>query len=217
MANDKDEEEMQTASSSEEGEDVRHLDARGGNEAKAETAGQKFWAVLLVLDAFFLVIFGSALALKIYQYGHPEAPFKPVLEKNYKVARIAAPITPSTPITSKANQPAASTQPHTLSSKEVTRETSVNSKAETSASTFSGKARPVTFSLHSTSAKRVRLVGAFIAGNGYKSMTKSSGGNWQIKLYLKPGSYRYYFLVNGKKTLDPHSPKIRGYSVLNLH
>jgi 1,4-alpha-glucan branching enzyme len=80
------------------------------------------------------------------------------------------------------------------------------------------KAVPVEFKLKSPQAKTVQLSGAFLVrSGGRKDMVKGADGDWQLTLYLQPGAYRYNFLVNGKKSLDPLNSKIdRGASVIQV-
>lgn len=81
------------------------------------------------------------------------------------------------------------------------------------------KAVPVEFSLHAPDARRVELIGAFIVrGNGRKEMVRGSDGAWTMTLFLTPNTYRYFFHVDGKKTVDPANSKIeRGASVLVVY
>lgn len=77
------------------------------------------------------------------------------------------------------------------------------------------KAVPVEFKLRAPGAKTVQLAGAFLVHGGRKAMASTGGGLWELTLYLKPGTYRYTFLVNGKKKLDPDNSKTdRGASVI---
>lgn len=78
------------------------------------------------------------------------------------------------------------------------------------------RAEPVSFKLHAPDAKKVQLAGAFLVHGGRKDM-ENSDGDWAVTIYLMPGNYRYTFLIDGKKGLDPENPKIdRGASVLNV-
>lgn len=77
------------------------------------------------------------------------------------------------------------------------------------------KAAPVEFKVSAPSAKSVALAGAFLVKGGKKDMLEESGGHWALTIYLKPGTYRYHFIIDGKKTLDSDNPRIeRGSSVL---
>jgi hypothetical protein len=77
---------------------------------------------------------------------------------------------------------------------------------------------PVEFCLGIPHAKSVQLVGAFIVRGGRRQMVQRSQGEWILTLHLLPGiNYRYWFVVDGKKMLDPKNPKTeRKASVLSL-
>ena len=48
-------------------------------------------------------------------------------------------------------------------------------------------------------------------------MSRQDDGTWTVTVYLNPGSYRYFFSVDKKKTLDPENPRSeRGASILSL-
>ncbi len=50
-------------------------------------------------------------------------------------------------------------------------------------------------------AKAVYLKGAFLVHqNGRKAMVQDDDGVWRLSVSLLPGTYRYSFLVDGKKT-----------------
>ena len=54
-------------------------------------------------------------------------------------------------------------------------------------------------------------------GGGRKDMVHQSDGVWTLTLYLNPDTFRYHFIVDGKKALDPDNPKVeRGASVLTI-
>jgi len=77
---------------------------------------------------------------------------------------------------------------------------------------------PVEFKLEAPQAQNVQLAGAFIVRGGRRQMVQQGNGVWTLTLRLLPGiDYRYWFVVDGKKTLDPKSPKIvRRASVLSV-
>lgn len=74
---------------------------------------------------------------------------------------------------------------------------------------LAGKARSAEFKLHAPQAKRVSLAGTF---NNWDpkalSAKKDSGGNWVIKVSLKPGRYEYKFVVDGSWINDPRSATV---------
>ncbi|MBI5882247.1 MAG: hypothetical protein HZB91_03985 [Elusimicrobia bacterium] len=81
------------------------------------------------------------------------------------------------------------------------------------------KALPVDFSYHAPDAESVRLAGAFLVrGGGKKDMVRNSQGEWNLTLYLKPGTYRYWFVEDGKRKVDPQNSKVeRGASVVVVY
>ncbi len=79
------------------------------------------------------------------------------------------------------------------------------------------KAVPVDFHLKAPNAQDVELAGPFIVRGGKKPMKSHDGGDWTITLYLTPNTYRYHFIVDGKKTLDPENSNTdRGASVVTV-
>lgn len=89
--------------------------------------------------------------------------------------------------------------------------------AAAAAAPIGAKAVPTEFQLRSPSARTVDLAGAFIVRGGKKAMSGHTDGSWTLTLYLTPNTYRYWFLVNGKKILDPQNPKTdRGASVITV-
>lgn len=219
--------------------------------AKGFFASPKLWAILLIVDSLFVVVFGGALANNFYQHWSEPAiaaksapaakpkpapapePVKPPAEDPVK-----APEPPKTPVAAaepKAAQPppysnagkAPPPKPSLVQSAPKHRETpkpqqlgQAPKAAEVKAAPPSAdkvKALPVEFSLNSPKAKKVQLAGAFIVRGGRKDMTRGADGTWTITVYLTPGTYRYTFLVNGLKYIDPKNSKIdRGASVISV-
>lgn len=218
------------------------------------TRGQRVWAVLLVLDAFFVVIFGGALAAKVYEHWQspasartppraakqapPVLPPAPRAEK-LEPAELAKPVTetarttppPEAPAKAPAPAKAASPAPAAESVKlpkpsliqEAPKRREAPKPQETAKKAQApeapapapkkdaqdrAKAVSVDFQLKAPGAKSVELAGAFLVrGGGKKSMIKHADGVWTLTVYLTPNTYRYYFLVDGKKKLDPENPK----------
>jgi hypothetical protein len=66
-------------------------------------------------------------------------------------------------------------------------------------------------------AKRVKISGSFFAWK--ERDMKKEGGEWIINLILKEqGEYKYYFIVDGKRVLDPKAKKSKdgNYSILEV-
>ncbi|OGR89862.1 MAG: hypothetical protein A3J74_03520 [Elusimicrobia bacterium RIFCSPHIGHO2_02_FULL_57_9] len=179
------------------------------SENLAAARSQKIWAVLLVLDSFLVIIFGGALAAKVYQHWQTPAP-APIVHKK---ARTPKPVEP--PKVESAAAPApepkpTETPPAKKTSNAITPpKPSLISEAPRRQSAQpqeleAVKAIPVEFKLRSPRAKAVEIGGAFLVrGGGRKRMVKNGDDVWKTTLYLTPNTYRYYFWVDGKKTLDP--------------
>ena len=201
--------------------------------ASASPRGQRLWAVLLVLDSLFVIVFGGALAAKVYQ--HWQAPPAPIARRRPVPAKPA----PPKPAEAKAPEPAKA-EPAKPKAVELPKNLPVpkpsllnepprheaaklkgsptTATAEAPAAPKASKAQPVEFHLSAPAAKKVELYGAFIVrGNGRKKMAKQSDGTWTLTLYLTPNTYRYHFLVDGKKALDPAASETkRGDSVVTV-
>ena len=68
------------------------------------------------------------------------------------------------------------------------------------------KRRKVTFSLDSSDAKEVILMGDFNNWNPKKHLMKNDGnGIWNKAVMLPPGNYEYKFLVDGEWKRDPNN------------
>ena len=60
------------------------------------------------------------------------------------------------------------------------------------------------FTLHGyPDAKKVVLAGSFNKWSSKEIVMEHTGNNWQVPLYLSPGTYTYLFVVDGKWTEDP--------------
>jgi hypothetical protein len=194
-------------------------------------SGQKLWGLLLVVDSFFVVIFGGAFAAKIYEsWQAPSheflspAPKAMVNRDNHPhPAVLVSPSTvkPLAPTTISAKTPNQTT-PKLNETKLATPKTATSRKKQISSrakhkyqepqilpSRGPDKARGVTFHYYEKKARRVILVSSFLRG-GKKALKKSRHGPWQITVYLMPGKYRYLFMVDGKKILDPRNPRHKG-------
>jgi len=72
------------------------------------------------------------------------------------------------------------------------------------------KRKKVTFSINSTGAKEVILMGDFNNWNPKKHLMKQDGnGVWNKAVILPPGSYEYKFLVDGQWKEDPRNDQTR--------
>ncbi|MCU0640038.1 MAG: glycogen-binding domain-containing protein [Candidatus Krumholzibacteria bacterium] len=64
----------------------------------------------------------------------------------------------------------------------------------------------VVFTLEFPGAQKVFLAGDFNAWNPTMDRMEQDGGNFEIRLYLVPGKYRYMFIVDGEQIADPDNP-----------
>ena len=93
--------------------------------------------------------------------------------------------------------------------------------AETSAAEFYGvheAADGVTFVAFYPQAATVQVVGDFNNWQpGKNPMQNMGGGNWQAKIPLARGAYRYRFVVDGHWQQDPHNKmtEFNPYNELN--
>jgi hypothetical protein len=215
--------------------------------ASTQPRGQRLWAVLLVLDSFFVITFGGTLAMKAYQHWQAPVDVQPP-RRGHKPPKAPAPKPADAPAAEPAKPAEAPKAPEaakpakqaetpaeaglrppkpSMIHEAPTREKAVPqtaSKAAAAAAPAAApaagadaakqKAVPTDFSIKSPGAKTVELAGAFIVRGGKKAMVGHPDGTWTVTLYLTPNTYRYWFLVNGKKTLDPAATAVdRGASV----
>lgn len=210
---------------------------------------QKLWAFLLVLDAIFVIVFGGALAAKVYQHWAspsvlvpPQAHRRPIKQQP-PAAKPAEPAA-AQPVAAKPAEPPKppekpqaveapknqikAAKPWVLAeppkSREAPKLRTANKEVEAvkpaeapRAAGEKPKAVAVDFKLTAPRARNVRLAGAFIVRGGHKEMSRV-GDSWALTLHLLPATnYRYWFIVDGKKMLDPENSKVeRGASVLSL-
>ena len=172
-------------------------------------SGQKLWGLLLVVDSFFVVIFGGALAAKVYEHWQPATPFTyspnpstaPLKKVQTPAPKPTTPLTPSPAIVS-------SMPSHPLPLKEKkSPKTKRDDEPKILPSRGKGKAQGVIFTYKNKKARKVFLTGAFLRHPGKKPFAKIKRGVWKLTVYLTPGNYHYSFLVDGEKILDPQNPK----------
>jgi HEAT repeat protein len=76
--------------------------------------------------------------------------------------------------------------------------------------------KAMTFRLKAPQARSVLLALDILAGKR-KPMVRSVNGDWSVSLPLAAGRYRYQFIVDGVRTLDPANPAVeRGASLLTV-
>ncbi|MDD5628438.1 MAG: hypothetical protein PHU21_05205 [Elusimicrobia bacterium] len=194
--------------------------------APVSRARPKLWGALLVVDSILVIVFGGALAAKLYQHLYvpvsvvPAAPRRPAPAKPQAAVPAPAPAPAEKPA---PPAPAAKPAAPAPAAKPAAPAPAAKPAAPAAAQASPADKRhsvPVEFKLKAPHARSVELAGAFIVrGNGRREMVAQGDGVWALTLYLLPGtSYRYWFFVNGKKrTLDPQNSQVeRGASVLVL-
>lgn len=73
---------------------------------------------------------------------------------------------------------------------------------------IANKRRSVKFEINGLEAESVFLVGDFNGWDGKKHpMKKDSNGIWRKKVMIKPGTYEYKFLVDGRWENDRKNEK----------
>lgn len=180
--------------------------------------GQQVWAILLVLDAFFVIIFGGALSAKLYQHWHAPAVVAspaPRARRDHK----AAAAKPAETAAALASKPIEAPPPEVPSAAKPPQPPAAVPAAKAPGYNAAPKAKAIatSFSIMAPGANSVELVGAFIVRGGKKAMVSHQDGTWTLTLYLTPDTYRYWFTVNGKKKLDPQNPRTdRGASVISV-
>jgi len=174
----------------------------------------KLWAALLVVDSVFVIVFGGAVAAKVYQHLKAPAGMVTAQPGRRKPGKPPAP--------AQAAKPAESPKPAQAAKPPAAAQAAEPARpAEPAATAKPAEKRhsvPVEFKLKAARARSVHLVGAFIVRGGRREMIRQDDGSWTLTVYLLPGTnYRYWFMVDGKKRLDPDNPKTeRRASVLSL-
>lgn len=200
----------------------------GGAPEPGRRASSRLLAAALVFDAVLVVAFGGAVAAKLYQ--HWKAPVAPpaAVRQNRKPAKVEAPPEPAKPPEppkqaeapkpeppkpEPSKEPVRPPKPSLLAETPKPRETPKpqakapeTPKAAPVVTAPAGKAVAVEFKLKAPSAKHVGLGGAFIVRGGRKDMVRQPDGLWTLTLYLTPNTYRYTFIVDGKRMKDPENP-----------
>ncbi|MDE2490611.1 MAG: hypothetical protein KGM24_07165 [Elusimicrobia bacterium] len=201
-------------------------------EPETPRGASGLWLFLLVLDVLFVAVFGGVVAAKIMQYWKQPAPAaarRPVTHRAPAPkpapapAETAAPEPPKPaaeapkPAKSEQRKPAAHAEAKRTPLPSLTEAPAPHAAPKPSAAPGAAHARPAVFRLRAPHARSVQLVGAFIVHGGRMPMKKGKHGEWSLKLYLNPGQYRYLFLEDGRKILDPENPRSeRGASLLNV-
>jgi 1,4-alpha-glucan branching enzyme len=68
-------------------------------------------------------------------------------------------------------------------------------------------AEPVTFRLRAPGAREVLVTGSFSAWQGRRAL-QPAGAFWETTIDVQPGRYEYFFLVDGRPTVNPDVPSL---------
>ena len=176
---------------------------------------RRLWAVLLVLDSVFLIVFGGALAGMLYiRVTQPLVQVKgtprPLPKRGQPAAapaRNEAP-SPDTPAKAEPAKPEpAKPEPAKAPVKaepikpEPAKAPVKVEPVKTPNDEPKVRARAVEFSHRAAAAKEVDLRGPFLVRTGgRKPMSKDADGIWRATISLLPGLYKFHFTVDGNKT-----------------
>lgn len=185
----------------------------------------KVLAAFLVVDSVFVIVFGGTLAAKLYEHFTAPVPvLRPAPTPRKPKPDIPPPETPAVDDAAAVSTPKAvgETAESAPPAEAPNAPPPVGPSAPPAepapeAVPAKPKAVPVEFKLKHSGAHKVELAGAFIVRGGKVPMTRNGDGTWDVTLYLTPDTYRYHFLVDGKKLMDPQNPNVvRGSSVITV-
>lgn len=67
---------------------------------------------------------------------------------------------------------------------------------------------PVAFRMQALGAREVHLMGSFSAWQVRHTLRQAADGSWAIVLDLQAGRYEYFYLVDGRTTVNPSAPSV---------
>lgn len=94
--------------------------------------------------------------------------------------------------------------------KEEVKLTPVSEKLQEIVRAEAGELFEITFNIEAAGAKSVYVTGSFndwSLDDTCRLKDKSGEGNWETKISLKPGTYKYQFIVDGVWQEDPKNPQ----------
>ncbi|MGC9070477.1 MAG: hypothetical protein ACP5IO_04110 [Elusimicrobiales bacterium] len=104
-------------------------------------------------------------------------------------------------------EPPNSSNSNSLSPQQSASEMESSTQSVSASSSAGSKKYKVTLRYENKRAKSVKLSGSFYVWK-QKDMKKIASGVWEEELILNDkGIYKYYFVVDGKKVLDPKAKK----------
>lgn len=162
-----------------------------------------YWAGVMVFSLLLTVASGAYLTLAMKDKATLNVPLQkvPPVKKTVPDKIGNKPLTSATTIQEPLSGSTVATSTGTKSAKKIKKTTMRN----------------ILFTLYSSSAKKVHIIGDFNEWNR-QPLKKKSKKVWTISQKLKPGTYEYLYVVNGKRTKDPNNKKVspKGNSVLTV-
>jgi len=197
-----------------------------GDDFEKETGGgskksKDFWLVLIFVDIVLLVFFGFL----IYQRLSEKFTARPTVKHNIPIVQNPVNETPAPPpvqeIPTLTQIPPEETLPPTPEPQPVVEpapapeppQPVVEKRQSVFIAPTAGKTSKVTFKYFGD-AKSVSLVSGFTMAQ--PQALKKVGGVWQREFVIYPGEYKYLFIVDGVKTLDPNTEENGGRSVVKI-
>ena len=151
----------------------------------------------MLVSLFIFIASGTNLFFSLQDKSTKEVPLR----------KVKTPLKPDAPVTEIQEDQAEKAAPVADSSDPI-----VDKKEETKAVEMkpaqkkAPEKRNILFSLYSSRAKKVSVIGDF--NNWYEDPLKKDGKLWKKAIKLKPGKYKYLFKVDGRRIKDPNNAKV---------
>lgn len=165
-------------------------------------AKRRFWDWALTVDFFVIAACAMVLATKLNgKLQAPPVPASPA--QPLDLSELSRAVEPVAKLPISKIEAAAPAAPSALPLPEAA---PAAAKAPEAAA-VPGRAQPVEFAY----GEKGRSVSVAASFNGWKPKRLAKrGGAWKLKAYLKPGTYRYHFVVDGQARPDPANPLKEG-------
>jgi len=213
------------------------------NEVETEDEEQEFderpagnkdlWLFLIVLDVVFLCVFGFFIykhfAAHIFSQGAASQPKvvqqevvteEIITEEPVELTVVSEPVSIAVepkeePVVVATEETVVADVLKTNPAEEKPAKTApeVTEKKESISISGKGKYRQVTFRWFGE-GERVAVVSGFTMAK--PQALNKVGDHWEKTLTIAPGTYKFLYMVDGKKRLDPYSPEKDGRSVLEV-
>lgn len=183
-----------------------------------------FWLFLIFIDIVALAFFGfliyQGMSSKFFK--EPKTGAAPAEQTEVQPAPVAAaPALPviketpkpqiSEPVKQEPVKPAPAVKPE--EKKEAAKPAEEPKKQSVIIAPNSSKTRKVTFKYWGD-AQKVQIVSGFTSTKPLD--LKKAGDVWQGTFVIYPGEYKYLFVVDGVRTLDPHAVEKDGRSLIKI-